>query len=220
MAEMEKTEFEFPDEQLEKEASKGKPEAPEPDETLQADAEDNSVPVNDDGPDVDIEVVDDTPPQDRNRKPSDPPSDLTEEELSQYSEKVRKRLQHFTKGYHDERRAKEAALRQREELERLTSQLVQENKKLKGTVSKNQEILLEQAKKAVAAEMDQAKQAYKEAYDAGNSEAMIAAQESLMTAKMKAERVANIKIPALQEEDVSVQTRTTTPAAADPRAVD
>ena len=40
----------------------------------------------------------------------------TEDELKDYSDKVRKRIQHFSKGYHDERRAKEAALREREEL--------------------------------------------------------------------------------------------------------
>ena len=67
---------------------------------------------------VDIEVVDDTPKADRNRKPSEPPEEVTQEELDQYSEKVRKRIQHFNKGYHDERRAKESAPREREELAR------------------------------------------------------------------------------------------------------
>ena len=65
--------------------------------------------------DLDIEVVDDTPKADRNRKPSEPPEEVTQEELDQYSEKVRKRIQHFNKGYHDERRAKESAQREREE---------------------------------------------------------------------------------------------------------
>ena len=49
-----------------------------------------------------IEVVDDTPKADRNRKASEPPTDVTDEELEDYSEKVRKRIQHFSKGYHDE----------------------------------------------------------------------------------------------------------------------
>jgi hypothetical protein len=87
--------------------------------------------VDDEG-DFDIEVVDDTPKKDRGRKPSDPPPEVTDEELEEYSEKVRKRIQHFSKGYHDERRAKEGALRERQELERLAQQLVEENKKLKG----------------------------------------------------------------------------------------
>ena len=96
---------------------------------------------------VDIEVVDDTPKADRNRKPSEPPEEVTQEELDQYSEKVRKRIQHFNKGYHDERRAKESAQREREELERYAQRLVDENKELRGSVNKNQNALLEEAKK-------------------------------------------------------------------------
>jgi hypothetical protein len=170
---------------------------------------------------IDVEIVDDTPPKDRNRKPSEPPAEVTEEELGEYSEKVRKRLQHFSKGYHDERRAKEQALRERQELERLAAQLVEENKKLKGTVNKNQEALLEQAKKSVAAELEQAKNKFKQAYDSGDSDAVVAAQDELTNAKLKADRVASFKIPPLQEESSSVQTQQTTPSPqVDPRAVD
>lgn len=170
---------------------------------------------------IELEIVDDTPVKDRGRKPSDPPPDVTDEELGEYSEKVRKRIQHFSKGYHDERRAKEAALREREELERLTAHLVEENKKLKGAVSKNQEALLEQAKKSVAVELEQAKAKFKQAYDSGDSDAVVAAQESLTTAKLKADRIANFKIPPLQEEETSVQTKPTAPTPkADPRAVE
>lgn len=93
--------------------------------------------------DVEIEVVDDTPPADRNKKPSAPPDEVTDEELENYSDKVKKRLQHFSKGYHDERRAKEQALREREELERYAKTLIEENQKLKGSVDKGHNALLE-----------------------------------------------------------------------------
>ena len=108
-------------------------------------------------PEVEIEIVDDTPPKDRGRKPSDPPDDPTDEELEGYSEKVRKRMSHLTKGYHDERRAKETAFREKEEAIRYAQQILEENKNLKGTVGKNQEVLLEQAKRATATEVEQAK---------------------------------------------------------------
>lgn len=157
--------------------------------------------------DFDIEVVDDTPPEDRGRKPSEPPEDVTEEELEAYSDKVRKRIQHFTKGYHDERRAKEQAMREREELERLAQKLVDENNKLKGTVSKNQAVLIEQAKKQVAVELEQAKRAYKDAYEAGNGDALLEAQDKLTSARLRSERVENFKVPALQEENNRVQTQ-------------
>jgi|TARA_R100001460_G_scaffold1244_1_gene4796 hypothetical protein len=153
----------------------------------------------------DIEVVDDTPVADRNRKPSEPPSDVTEEELENYSKKVQNRLKHFSKSYHDERRAKEAAERERQELERLAQKLVDENKELKGNVAKNQEALLEQAKKNASSEIESAKQAYRVAYEEGNSEAVVDAQESLTSAKLKSERLNNFRIPALQEEESPVQ---------------
>ena len=185
MAEAEKIEFEFPDEK-EPEAKKEK-----------------EVKVEED--DIEIEVVSDVPPEDRNRKPAEPPEDISEEELEQYSEKVRKRLQKFTRGYHDERRAKEAALREREEALKLAKTLVEENNKLKGTVSKNQEALLEQAKKAVAIELEQAKRKYKEAYESGDSTAVVDAQEALTSAKLKAERVTNFKISPLQDKEKDVK---------------
>ena len=156
---------------------------------------------------LEIEVVDDTPKKDRNRKASDPPDDVTDEELEDYSEKVRKRIQHFSKGYHDERRAKEEAFRQSQELERVTQQLMDENKKLKGNVNKNQSALLDQAKRNSAAETEVAKREYKEAYESGDSDAVVEAQEKLTAAKLKADKLANFKIPALQEEETPVQTR-------------
>jgi uncharacterized protein YbcC (UPF0753/DUF2309 family) len=106
---------------------------------------------------VDIEVIDDTPKEDRNRRPSTPPEEVTDEELGEYSEKVRKRIQHFSKGYHDERRAKEQAHRERQELESFARTLVEENNKLKGDVGKNRAELLEQAKKNSAIEVLTAK---------------------------------------------------------------
>jgi len=155
--------------------------------------------------DVEIEVVDDTPKKDRNRKPSDPPEEVTDEELEDYSEKVRKRIKHFSKGYHDERRAKEAALRERQELERMAQTLMEENKRLKGDNNKSRTMLLDQAKRNAAAEMEAAKRSYKNAYESGDSEAVLAAQEALTNAKIKADKLENFKLPPLQEEDSDLQ---------------
>ena len=154
-----------------------------------------------------IEVVNDVPKADRGRKPSEPPADVTEEELGEYSDKVRNRIKHFSKGYHDERRAKEAAFREKQELESLTKKLIDENNKLKETQNKNQTAMLEQAKKAAEKELEDAKKAYKIAYDAGDSEAVVTAQESLTTAKIKSDKLNNFKIPALQEENSEVQNK-------------
>lgn len=193
---MEKTTFEFPD----------------------PDAGDTPSKASSD--ELELEIVDDTPPADRNRKAGDPPEEVSEEELNQYSDKVRKRLQHFTKGYHDERRAKESALREREEAIRLAENVIEENKRLKGTVNRNQETLLEQAKKAVEMELDQAKKTYKEAYESGDADAVVAAQEAFTSAKVKSERVANFQITSLQENETEVQplqTRSTQESVLSPK---
>jgi hypothetical protein len=153
-----------------------------------------------------IEVVDDTPEEDRNRRPmSDPPKEVTDEELSKYDESVQKRIKHFTKGYHDERRAKETAQREKEEALRFAQALAEENKQLKGSVNQNQTALLEQAKKVVANELEAAKRQYKEAYEAGDSDALVDAQEALTSAKMKADKVNNFRPAPLQEEKTVVQ---------------
>jgi len=197
-----KVEFEFPDEKEEESTEI---------EVEPSSAEEIKKPARakaEEADSLEIEVVDDTPKADRGRKPSEPPEDVTEEELEDYSEKVQKQIKHFSKGYHDERREKERAIREREELERFAKQLVEENNKLKGDVTKNQTALVEQAKKNAEAESDAAKQAYKTAYESGDPDAVLSAQEKLTAAKIKADRLANFKIPALQETQVPVPSRT------------
>jgi len=157
---------------------------------------------------IEIEVVDDTPEKDRGRKPSEPPAELTDDELEEYSERVRNRIKHFSKGYHDERRAKEQALRERQELEAMAQQLLSENQKLKNNANKSQSVLIEQAKKTAKFELDQAKARYKQAYEAGDSDKVLEAQEALMTAKSRVDRLAAFKTPALQNDESKVESNT------------
>ena len=153
-----------------------------------------------------IEVVDDTPPEDRGRKPmTEPPKEVTDEELAKYDEGVQKRIKHFTKGYHEERRAKETAEREKEEAFKLAQAVLEENKRLKGSVNQNQTALLEQAKRVVSNEVEAAKRMYKEAYESGDSDKLVEAQEALTTAKIRADKVNNFKPTPLQEEETPVQ---------------
>ena len=216
---MQKVEFDFPD--PDKEEFKLVVEGRESEKTEVVVEEDKPAKsARTETAEVEIEVVDDTPKKDRNRKPSDPPEDITEDELEDYSEKVRKRLQHFSKGYHDERRAKETAFREKEEALRIAQQLVEENNKLKGTVGKNQEVLLDQAKRATNAELEQAKSRYKQAYESGDSDAVLEAQDALTSAKIKADRLSNFKLPPVQKQEEVVQQQQYTPApSADDKAV-
>ena len=162
---------------------------------------------------VEVEVVDDTPKADRGRKPSDPPEEVTNEELENYSDKVKKRIQHFSKGYHDERRAKEAAERQKEEAVVYAQKLVAENKKLKGSVDSSHNTLIESAKNQVDGELALAKKQYKEAYESGEPDAVLEAQTMLNAAQIRMERVQSLKpkeTQALQPEQNTVQSQTDT----------
>lgn len=161
--------------------------------------------VSDDDDDDDIEVIDDTPEEDRNREPAPPPEDVTDEELESYSDRVRQRIKHFAKGYHDERREKEKALRERQELEVLAKRLLQENQSLKGNVGKSRAALLEQAKRTITGQFEQAKREYLDAYESGDGDKVLAAQQKLNDLQSKKQRLEAIKPETLQRSSGHVQ---------------
>mgnify|MGYP003634511449 CR=1 FL=1 len=226
----EKVEYKFPDEVESKNIEVESSSAVEIDISGKATKDEYSKDKNstaytkdNDADEYDIEVVDDTPKADRGRKASEPPAEVTDEELEEYSDKVKNRIKHFSKGYHDERRAKETALRERQELEKLTRQLVEENNNLKTTTTKNQTVMLDQAKKAAERELQEAKAAYKVAYESGEADAVVEANESITTAKIKVDRLNNFKLPTLQATETPIQTKetATTPApVVDAKATD
>ena len=183
----EQVEFEFPDEK-------------------EAKAADTEKEVSNE---VEIEVVDDTPEKDRGREASEPPSEVTEDELESYSDKVKKRIQHLSKGYHDERRAKEAAAREKEEAIRFAQQVYEENKKLKTYANQSNRTATEANKSAAEAELAQARAKFKKAYEDGDTDLLAAAQEEIADAKIKISRVQDklVEIPdeeTLQRENKQV----------------
>jgi hypothetical protein len=171
--------------------------------------EDNSVEITvDNESDIEIEVVDDTPERDRGRKPLDRDvSDPTDEEIESYSDNVKKRIKDLTHARHDERRAKESLLREKEELERLAQHMMAENNRLKQTVNTGTEQYVASVKQIVDSEVNTARRALKEAQESFDNEAIAAASEALMDAKMRAENVKNYRPTPLQVEESVVQTR-------------
>jgi len=162
--------------------------------------------------DVEIEIVDDTPANDRfspklDREVEDP----TEEEIDSYGKKVQDRIKELTHARHDERRAKEALLREKQELERVAQHMVEENKRLKQYVSSGTEQYTTMAKNAAEAELDKARQQYKAAQESFDTDAILAAQESLFEAKLKLQNAQNFRPPALQDENFEVQPRQQAP---------
>ena len=163
-----------------------------------------------------IEVVDDTPPADQGRTPMrEAPAEVTDEELAKYSgdQKLKDRLAHLGKGYHEERRAKEAAARERDEAVRMAQSVVEENQKLQGSLATNQNALLEQAKRVVAGEIEEAKRELRVAQENFDTDGSVAAQHKLMTATIKADRVNNYRPAPVQAPKAVVQTPQQTPTA-------
>jgi hypothetical protein len=143
-------------------------------------------------------------------------ADPTDEEIESYSDKVKSRIKELTHARHDERRVKEATMREKQELERLAQQLIEENKRLKQNVYTGQEAIIEGAKSKAEAELAMARRKLKEAQESFDTDAIIEAQEAVMDAKIKVEQTKNYRPAPLQEDNFEVQTPQAQPSRAEP----
>jgi hypothetical protein len=158
------------------------------------------------GEEFEIDIVDDTPEQDQGRKPLEKEVvDPTDEEIENYSDNVKKRIKELTHARHDERRLKEATLREKQELEQLTSRLLHENKQLKGYVEEGSRNIATTALGAAQAEYEKARKEYKAAQEAFDADAILAAQEALTDAKWKVESIKNYRPQPLQTASDVIQ---------------
>lgn len=158
------------------------------------------------GGEIEIEIEDDTPEEDRGREPMPKPivEELEKDELEAYDERTKEKLKQMRKVWHDERRAKEAAAREREEAIQFAQRLMQENQRIKNILSTGEKEYVSSVQNAANLELEMAKRAYKEAYDTGDADAMVEAQQAMQEANIKIVQAQNFKIP-LQEENFSVQ---------------
>lgn len=161
-----------------------------------------------------VEIEDDTPPEDRGRKPmKEPVEDPTEDELASYDEKVQARIKKFTRGYHDERRAKEEALREREAAETFARQVFEENKRLQQQLSTGSKAFIEQTQSTAEIQLSAAKKRYKEAYEAGDVDALADAQAEIAQATLKMDKAAGM-------QPIEVNEKQFVPAQPEPPKVD
>ena len=156
--------------------------------------------------DIEVDIVDDTPPQDRDRKPL--PKELVEElekdEAEEYSQRVKERMAQLKKVWHDERREKEAAAREREEAIRFAQAIQAENARLKTTLTSGEQSYVQVAQRAAEHEMALAKRDYREAYDTGDSDRIIDAQQRMNEAQYKLTQIQNYQPQyhnALQQQE-------------------
>lgn len=158
--------------------------------------------------DIELEVIDDTPEKDQGFQPAAYEiNDPTDDEIEGYSEKVKKRMKELTFARHDERRAKEAALREREEAARIAQQLLEENKALRQQYQTGAATYTQLVQSQAEMELQMARQKLKEAQESYDTDAIIAAQEALAEAKYKSEYAKAFKPAPLQEsqQDVYMQ---------------
>jgi len=159
-----------------------------------------------------VEIEDDTPEEDRGRKPMrEPVEDPTDEELASYDEKVQQRIKKFTRGYHDERRAKEEALREREAAEAFARQVYEENRRLQQQLATGSKELIETSKTAAEAKLMAAKKKFKEAQEAGDFDAAADAQAEIAEATLEARQAASMRPHEVDEDKFQAPTQTQQP---------
>lgn len=159
---------------------------------------------------IEIEIVDDTPSRDRGRPlapektDSDDDISVSDDEVSRYRAEVQKRFKELSFKAHSERRTKEQAIREREEAERLTKALYDENRRLRDLAGSNEKLMVDQAKQRAETQIDVIKRDAKEALEAGETERFVNAQEKLHRAVSEHERYLSYR-PQPQEEDTRGQ---------------
>jgi hypothetical protein len=177
-------------------------------------AQGKQLDTGDDDDGFEIEVVDDTPEEDKGkprRAEGADPKVPDDDEIQSYSEGVQKRIKQLKFEYHEERRAKEEAARLQEEALKYAQQVQQENQRLLKTLEDGEGVLVNQAKGRVAAELDKAKAAYKAAYETGDPDALIEAQEKLTMLQNEKIRYENYKPQPRQQQAPQPQYQQPTP---------
>ena len=156
-----------------------------------------------------VDVEDNTPLEDRNKEPMEEKvkTDLYNDELEDYSTKVKKKLIQMKRLAHEERRDKENAVREQQEAISFAQKVMEENKRLKSNLNNSEKNVLATVQRAVQMEVEAAKKEYREAYDSGDTDKVMEAQERLTQATLKADKVKNFKPTPLQEEKPVVQTQ-------------
>ena len=161
---------------------------------------------------LEIVIEDDTPEEDRANlapMPKDIVEELDNDDLEAYTGEAKQRLLQAKKVYNDERRAKEAALREAEEASRVAQQLLSENQKLKTKLSAGEQTLHSKYKETISYELEKARAEYKNAYDSGDSDRLVEAQEKLTKAQMESQQIEKYQPEyaqdTLQNEESPVQ---------------
>jgi hypothetical protein len=156
---------------------------------------------------IEVEIVDDTPEDDRKNAtpmPKEIVEQLDNDDLEQFAGEAKAKLLQMKKVYNDERRRADAAEKEQAEAISLAKAILEENKKLKTKLTAGEKDLVTNVKQNINHELTAAKQAYKDAYDSGDSDRLVEAQEKLTEVKLKSQQIEQYK-PEFSEEALQAQ---------------
>ncbi len=155
--------------------------------------EDETFEVETEGSSVEIEIIDDTPELDRGRPKraeGQEPYDVKDEEISSYKESVQDRIKKLRFEFHEERRAKEQALRENQEAVRIAQHAIVENRRLQELAMRHERLAMDAAKARTDAEFERTKRLAREAYEAGDTDQAISHQADLARFAVERDRLA------------------------------
>ena len=133
--------------------------------------------------DVEYEIVDDRPPEDRRPPKSSASPQDEDDELSGYSEKVKKRINKLRYEQNEERRQREASERMRDEAVKIAQVLANKNKEYEALINRGEGALINTVKQKAEMTLENARSKYKKAYEEGDTDNVVSAQEQLMKAQ-------------------------------------
>ncbi len=147
-------------------------------------------------PEIEIEIVDDVPPEDRQKpRPAserlDPDSDDFKNEVKGYSENVQARIGQMRYEFHEERRMREAAQRTSDAATNYAEGVARDNETLRKALETSTVALGKEFDARNDADLAAANQTFKEAFEAGDTDAIVTAQSEV--SRIHAEKVAGLR---------------------------
>ena len=138
--------------------------------------------------DIQIEVVDDRPEKDRVPPRDTSSGDVVYDhngEIKETGSRAEKRIKRLKYEFHEERRAKEAAERMKDEAIRYAEQQRLQNEQMKKILEQGEEVLLSEIRSRTKADIDRARKIYQSAIEDGDSDRILEAQELLNRAQIE-----------------------------------
>lgn len=175
--------------------------------SIQIEGDEDDITIEDD---LEIEVVDDTPPDDVGRL-DDPDAvdiDDTDDEATQYSQKVRKRMAKLTAQAHASRRNAEKVQRERDEAVSAIQTLRQNHQKtndeikaLRTRLHDGEKVYVTEVLGSLEAQLQNAEANYRSAYEEGRTEEFVAATKEMARLTQRIELAKQYRPAPVQEDD-------------------